>query len=166
MPTFSSFAAIKKYLENEVLKAVDDVLVTDVTQEIKNEEVKVINEVVYGAYESPTQYERRYSDGGIADPDNMIPISYGPGTMVIANVAPFNSGYGTSNSGEGLAELIEYGNEGSSYKYDYNMLGEGTEGDYRVPRPFTKVTANNLRANKRHIQALKNGLKSKGFEVK
>ncbi len=59
-------------------------------------------------------------------------------------------------------ELIEFGQGYKSMGYDFPHNGLR----YMEPRPFTKKTIENLKSNKAHVEAMKNGLKKRGLNIK
>jgi hypothetical protein len=58
-----------------------------------------------------------------------------------------------------LPELIEYGHGYKGYLYDY------PGSPYSEPRPFTANTIEDLEKHGQHIDALRKGLKKRGFTV-
>lgn len=164
MPEFRSWAD----LEAHIKKKVDESLKDEVAEKIKIVEMGAIQDVVYGAYGNnetgePNMYERRMANGGLGDPDNMV-AHVSNGTLYIENFASFNENYGGSNSGVGLAELVEYGN-GHGGTYDY-YKGKNTYGHFAQARPFTQETINRVRADDIHVKALKAALRARGLNVK
>lgn len=159
MDLSSQLSQIKAKIET----AVKDALSNEVAEAVREEEVKAIKETVYGAY-SPVIYNRRADAGGLASDEN-IEHSVEGTTLHVRNTTDANPA-GTLNNdkvttGKDLPQLIEGGN-GSGGSYDWPIRGR----DYMAPRPFTQDTVNKLERNKRHIEALKNGLTRQGLKVR
>lgn len=140
----------------DIQSDIEDVLMDDVLDTIKDIELKHVERDVFSVY-SPTIYKRR-GVGGIDDPDNII------GTvnnmeLTVDNVTPFNDDYGTSNSGVGLAELINDGDNLHGYFYDY-------PGEFNQPRPFIDNTVEEIEQTDEVENALAKGLRRKKYDVK
>lgn len=160
---------IREALEkvNEQLMAkIDDAMTKEVFEEVRDEESATIYSEVYKVY-TPRMYRRRGEYGGLGDPYN-IEIRSGAakgGVMVVINTTEPNSGGCIDDdqvtTSKNLPELVEYG---EGYKsYHYNFRGRG---GYMAPRPFTAKTIKHLKQSRAHIDALKNGLKRQGLNVK
>lgn len=146
-------------LKEDIQALVEDALRNEVADAVKDYEALAIKDVVYDVYE-PKDYERRkYEKGGLAAPENMKEY-VSNGTLYVDNLTPFNEGYGSYNSGVGLAELVEYGDGGGGYHYEF----PGKE--FRRPRPFTQETIDRLKADKLHVKVLQNALRARGLNVK
>ena len=140
----------------DIQSDIEDVLMDDVLDTIKDIELKHVERDVFFVY-SPKIYKRR-GVGGIDDPDNII------GTvrnmeLTVDNVTPFNDDYGTSNSGVGLAELINDGDNLHGYFYDY-------PGEFNQPRPFIDNTVEEIEQTDDVENALAKGLRRKKYDVK
>ena len=143
---------------------IDSVLGHEVAEAIKSEEIKSIEATVYDAYR-PTMYDRRGDFGGLADPENII-CEVHNGELHVRNDTPPNPG-GTRNNervttGKHLAELIEHGHARRGGVYDFPKYGA----TYMGPRPFTQSTFDRLRQSKKHISALRTGLKKLGITIR
>lgn len=134
---------------------------------VKDEMLKKIEEIVYQSY-TPLQYERRGSAGGLADPDNISIYVKQDGNevkMIIRNLTEGNKDvdYSTGTVAPNhLAGIIEYGR--TSGLYARNRYG--TQDQYMKPRPFTQKTAEALRREKKHIDALIKELNRLGVKAK
>ena len=153
---YRSFAELKE----DIQALVDDALKYEVADAIKDCEALTIEKVVYDVY-SPNTYERREYEGGLADPENMVEYVKN-GTLTVDNLTEFNQYPASSNSGIGLAELVEYGDGGGGYHYDYGRPGA----EFKHPRPFTQETINTLKSSKLHVEVLKKALRARGLDVK
>lgn len=146
----------------ELLKSletdIEDTLMHEVLDEVKEIELRHVEEDVLDVY-TPKIYERRgIGEGGIDDPDNIV------GTvenmeLEVENITPFASGYGTWNRGVGLAELINDGNNTSGFFYDYY-------GEFNRPRPFIDNTADEIERTDDVENALAKGLNKRKWIVK
>lgn len=142
-----------KELEKELKKRIDFALLTDVTQVVSEVMIDHISEDVYDSYES-TMYDRRYDNGGLLDPDNIVSSLEGS-TLVIENHTvgnPYITGSISKNSGKAIAGVIE--------------TGIGYDTNFSMRRPFIKNTRYDLFTNKYHVKALKQGLNKLGLEVR
>lgn len=158
MATFKSMNDIKKYIQAKV----NESLLNDVVPAVREVMIDQIDKTVYDAYKQPEVYERR-NDGNELRNENSIGGYVLNNTLEVYNAAPANPDiyerggkYESQNAGEYLAPIIEYG-EG----YDFP-----SEEAYNEPRPFVSNTREQLKEEKQHVTALKNGLKSKGLNVK
>lgn len=148
-----------------VKEKVEDTLLFDVAEIIKNVEIYHVYKDVYPRPES-AKYKRRYSQGGIGDKGNLEGYIE-EDTLVVANNTAFNpylngfdshDGY-SRNAGQGLDGLVEYGDGGwKSYTYDW------AEGE--PARPFIRNTVEDLKAKKDHVRVLAAGLRKRGLSVK
>lgn len=147
-------------LMGSIKKKIDNALENEVAEIVKETEQQSAIYEVYAVYE-PRMYERRGGDGGLGDMENMVSTVSG-GTLTVTNETSFNSGYGTSNSGSNLDELVEYGDGGGGHHYDYPDRG------FYQPRPFIQKTEESLAAGGCAIPkaALEIGLERQGIRVK
>lgn len=138
---------LKKKIEACVNKALRE----EVTDAIREEQQKKIDERVYDVY-SPKRYERRDVNGGLIASET-IEGEVNKGTLVVSNNAPPNP-YGGANAPYrvNLVEVIE--------------TGAGAEYGNPGPRPFIQPTIDSLRASNKVEEALKVGLKKQGLKVK
>lgn len=156
MSSFSSFRDLINYVQRKI----DDVLINEVTNEVKRVELKHIAEDVMQVY-IPKQYERR-DTGGIEDPDNINGELVRPGTLEVKNTTTFSPDPESNNFGTGLVGLIEHGDGWNGHRYEYG----NNNAEYKGPRPFVQNTKNDLKNNSKHIEALKKGLKKHNIIAK
>ena len=144
-----------KALEREIEIRIKTALATDVAKAVSDVMVDHIVQDVYDAYE-PFQYERRWDEGGLLDPDNIQSTLIGD-TLIIENMTVGNpyigGGMGISkNDGQYIAGIIE--------------TGVGYDTKFNMKRPFIHNTKYDLFTHKYHVSAMKQGLKRLGLEVK
>lgn len=162
---FQSMDDLCDYLQSEI----DSALIDNVAESVRSQMLEHIQTDVYSVYE-PEIYLRRYENGGLSDSRNITPSLVSKGVLEVENKTPFNTdpecsidpSYHTDNYGYGLAGLIEYGYGWSEAHYDYPRKGRS----YLKKRPFIANTRADLKTNKQHIQALKDGLKTRGIRFK
>ena len=141
-------------------------LKTHVAPVVKEVEHETVNEVL-DEYD-PACYQRRKTDG-LDDVNNMVDTVEG-NTLMVVNNTEFNQtqvgnpNYYTSSSGIGLAGLVEYGDSWENHVYDYK-IGDNVA-EFTKPREFTKRTEEKLIATNAHVEAMREGLISQGFELK
>jgi hypothetical protein len=150
--TFSKWSDLEKQLKAKV----SETLQKEVFEEIRDVEIENINDIVYSVYE-PNVYKRRGSSGGIGDRENIQKNMVDDLTMEVTNDTPANLKH--KGTDKPLDILIERGH-GNPYRYDYP-----SDGEYMKPRKFTEATINDLKQNKQHIKALKEGLKKRGLST-
>ena len=146
-------------LLNDIKKDVEKGLEVSVGKRVVEIEVEHIKKDVYDAY-SPNTYDRRGTDGGLLDEDNILITKVDHKTIVISNETYFNpftkpDGSYYNNpfpSYVDLAELIEDG---------YTILNGG----HMEARPFTENTIKDLNSNKQHVKALKKFLETNGYKI-
>lgn len=155
-----------KELEKELYKRINTALDTEVADTVKEVMTDHIIQDVYDKYE-PKLYQRRYNDGGLLDPENIIATLGDDGELLVQNITlgadtvygqdPSGFGYYNSrNANEFITPIIETGIGYDVSKWKYNG----------VPRPFMENTHNDLEQNHYHTEALKRSLKKQGLEVK
>ena len=132
---------------------------------IRDAEIDAIQATVYDAYGSeatgePNVYTRRRSDGGLTDRENMV-ATVSNGTLNVTNLTLANDKYPPDFGNDGLfaSEIVV---SGGPYHW---RKGMGTFGDFRQPRDFIADTYDDLRESQAHTDALKNGLRMRGFNV-
>lgn len=167
-----------KELEALLKKKINSVLQTDVANLVKKKEQQHAYEDVYPAYISYSscekRYIRRYEGGGIADISNMK-VYPGEMEVVITNETPFNPAFGVhtqccqiaippNNSGNELAMLIELGDGGGGYIYNYRPA-RNSEGDFRPARPFIQNTREELKNTPELKKCIVNGLRLLGVDA-
>ena len=130
------------------LKAdIEDTLVDEVLQEVKDIEIEHIQEDVFAVY-NPRAYKRRLDDG-LDDPDNIV------GTvqnleLEVENIAEFTNWNGTAKRGVGLAEFVN--------DYDYPGIIDKN-------RPFLDNAVEEIEESDRVDNALERGLKKRKYDV-
>ena len=142
-------------LLNDLKADIEETLLDEVLDEVKEIELKHIEQDVFSVY-SPKIYQRR-SSGGIDDPDNIVG-EVNNMELEVDNVTRFNDDYGTYNHGIGLADLINAGNSRNGYFYDY-------PGEFEQPRPFLENTEEEIERTNSVENALAKGLKRRGYDV-
>lgn len=136
---------------------IDTVLLTDVAEMAKQYLQSSILENVYAAYK-PTQYERRYSDGGLADPENFIEsVVSGEHTLEIKDIASGNLGQPGPWDDE-LDEVIE---AGAPYHWKKSKIYQAQP----YPRPFYKPAEDDFIDSGMFDKTLADGLNAMGYEV-
>jgi len=152
MPNFRNLEEIRAYLSKKVGSALE----RDVADAVKEAMHDRVESDVYNAY-NPSMYERRGShSGGLGDKKNMKAQMLDDTTLLLTNETPPNPNYRHLRlRGWSVAKSVERG-----ARYDYISPEE------IGPRPFTKNTANELRAKKQHIYALVQSLKRQGITTK
>lgn len=144
--------ALLKDLKSDI----EDTLAHEVLDEVKNIELRHIQDDVLSTY-SPKIYQRRVI-GGIDDPDNIV-ARVKDMQLKVDNVTEFNDNYNTYNYGVGLANLINDGESRHGFYYDY-------EGEFTQPRPFIDNTIEEIEQTNSVENALKKGLKKRNYDVK
>lgn len=149
-------------LRKKIQDKINDALTKEVTDYIALLEVTSANENVYGVY-SPKEYERRYDEGGgLANPKNIVGSLITDGILKVDNNATFNQNPKSGNHGNELAKLIEYGDGGGGYYYDYARPGRS----YMEPRPFIQKTKEWISENDDVKDIFEDALKRRGLKVK
>lgn len=145
MPEIRNIKALEFYLQ----KHINDALQDEVTSDVKAYMSDVVQVVVYDAYK-PREYIRRENNGGLSDQDNIVGEIVSEGCLEISNDTPFN---GDNPYKDTLTEVI--------------VTGEGYNYPPKVgARDFIQSTKDVLENTKAHVDALKNGMKKRGFDVK
>jgi hypothetical protein len=144
-------------LFNDIHKDINDVLQKEVMDEVKMIEMYYIKHDVLNSY-SPKIYNRR-SSGGIDDESNIQGRLVADMELEVDNVTRFSGGYGTHNSGVGLADLINEGDGSGGYYYDY-------AGNFNRARPFLDHTLEDVENTNAIDITLEKGLKKRGYELK
>lgn len=153
MPEFKSIKDLTAFIQDVVNMELED----SVAQVIKDGLTNSAESNVYGVY-TPNVYSRRHS---LSDQSNMDSHLLGDGVLEVAVKASFNEGYGSTNSGEELAGLVEFGDGWNGYNYDYPYTKDG-DNAFIYPRPFIQPVREEIRSDLKDImrQALRNaGLK-------
>jgi len=159
MPTFKSFDEISAYLQPRINRALKE----NVARAVVKVEQRNIELTVYGATD-PRVYKRRKYNFGIISEKNIVSVLTEDGTLAVRNVTGPNKTYRKSLPvSADLPALIEYGDGFDDMHYTWRRA-DGTEWEYRQPRPFTEKTADELDKKGQHILALKQGLKAQGIQ--
>lgn len=123
-------------------KQIQDTMVNEVADTVKDNMTEAVHTSVYDAY-SPQYYKRRMNNGGLSDTHNMEVTEIQNGISV-HNAAPLDNG----RNDYSLDDIIVYG-----------------LGNQPFERDFYAETADKLQENQEHTEALKQGLKKRGIEV-
>ena len=150
--TYDDIGLLLKDLKSDI----EDTLSHEVLNEVRNIELKHIEEDVFSVY-TPSIYKRRLIDG-IDDPGNIVGEVHNM-QLEVDNVAEFNDDYGTYNHGVGLADLINDGESRNGFYYDF-------DGEFTQPRPFIENTIEEIEHTNSVENALKKGLKKRKYDVK
>ena len=135
---------------------IEDVLLDEVLNEVKEIELRHVQDDVFSAYPSPKIYQRR-AVGGIDDPENIVG-EVNDMVLEVENTTRFNDDYGTYNHGQGLADLINAGSGRSGFYYDY-------PGEFEKERPFLDNTEEEIERTSSVENALEKGLKKRGYDI-
>ncbi len=136
---FNNLNDLFKKIENDI----QDTMQNEVAETVKEEMQAAIQSTVYDAY-TPKQYSRRLSDGGMLDGKNIQTMSDGH-TLTVKNIAPLDNG----RTDYALDDIVVNG-----------------MGYMPYPRDFYSECAEQLKTSEKHVEALKQGLKKKGYGVK
>lgn len=142
-------------LLKDIRSDIEDTLMDEVLDEVRDIEMEHIQRDVLSTY-TPTIYERR-SEYGIDDSNNIVG-EVRDMSLEVDNITRFHEGYGTSNHGIGLADLINDGDRLDGYYYDY-------PGAFNLPRPFIDNTQEEIDKTDRVDRALEKGLKRRGHDI-
>jgi hypothetical protein len=162
---FNSTKDLFKYINEQI----EDTMKDEVLETVRDVEQEKIQEVVYDAYR-PTEdrWERRYSNGGLMDRDNIRIEEFDKTndgySMFIKNMTGGNP---TANPVQDftdapnyLAGIIEYGRPDKKGYYTW-----GSNHDFMKPRPFTYETIRELERTLLHVHAMKRGLRRRGIQT-
>jgi hypothetical protein len=156
MAKFKNFEQLEEYLRTQI----KEVLVDVVVPVIKEIEIEVIAKEVYAVYPNPKQYDRRGSNQGLLDIENIHHYYHEDGTLY--SIRNETRKY---QSNEYLAPLIEYGHFQAralgDIGYEHPRYGLA----YMRPRPFTEKTFERLESTKEHVIAMKKGLENRAINV-
>lgn len=170
---FDSLTKLFGFIEEKVRETLHD----DVLEKVKDVEQKKIQEEVYDAYKPTegTYIDRRYSNGGLMDRDNIRIEQYtnrnGEQSIFIKNMTggnPLaNPVQDFTDAPNYLAGIIEHGRyvSGGNAMGVYTKNKYNTQYNYLKPRPFTYETIRELDRTLAHLHALKLGLKKRGIET-
>lgn len=125
-------------------------------RQLKEAMLEAVERIVYEAY-TPTTYDRRGSDGGLKDVDNMM----------------ITEAFFSGNNFKIIFENITKGNDTLSDEFLTRTIEEGIEsnwqktGEWSEPRPFMREMYENIMANPEPlIRAIKDAFIKVGFKVK
>ena len=150
---YDSLDAFVKDLKSDI----EDTLSKEVFDEVCDIEMEHIQIDVLNRYQ-PQIYERR-TIGGIEDKKNIAGRVKNM-ELDVYNRTPFNPGYGTYNSGNNLADLINEGEGGKSRLY-YDFTG-----NFIQPTYFLENTQTEIDKTSRIERTLNKGLKRRGYDIK
>jgi hypothetical protein len=136
-------------LKAELLVVTNDIMNNEVATVIKEQISKSVEDVVYAAGEPMIYQRRNLINGSLGDPSVMNHTIEG-NTLIVTDDADYNSQYDIAGN-KTLAYNIEKG------------YGDRDEW-WKMPRPFIKNTMSELIANKRHVIAMKKGLRRYGLD--
>ena len=157
MADFNSYESLFAAIQVAVNDTLGDEVAETAVEVLETEE----QNTVYGAYNNPDmQYKRRLADGGLLDRSNISAHLISDGVLQIQNNTPVNEEYNLGNNDMSLAEMIV---EGTGYDYPLNG---NRDYPYAQPRDFIGATEDDLVKTGAHIDAMKRGLRNRGFEVK
>jgi hypothetical protein len=157
MPAYKSIKALCANLQGYVNAALEE----EVMDAVRETEQEKAIEVVYATYKA-SMYSRRGLDGGLVADENIVGTLLADGVLSVDNIAEFNENPPSSNSGWGLAGLVEYGNGWNGHQYDY---ADNPDAAYLKPRPFIESTADELADGSIIKAALRKGLRKNGLLV-
>jgi hypothetical protein len=147
---FKSIVDLAKHLEkNQIKKALKD----DVAKQARKTLKEHIVEDVYNEYPDPKVYSRT---GGLLQDSNIDTTMENDNTLSIRSTR--------SENGRDIAEVIEYGHEGSKDGYEYPAYYPDGN-NFVQPRPFHAETARELDEKGLAKKALADGLRKSGLKV-
>ena len=141
---FNNLKELQSFLKSKINKSLIE-NVSPVVIETMNDSV---DSIVYSEY-SPVMYERRMDKGGLSDISIMDGELISDGVLSVSNGQPDN--------------LVETVITGDGYIFH---PWNGKRGAYEKPRDFISNTVETLKKTKRHVNALREGLKKQGINVK
>ena len=130
-------------LFNHIEADIQDTMVNEVAETVKEEMVIAVETSVYRVYD-PVQYNRRYGNGGLGARENMH-VEEIPNGIYVRDIAPLDNG----RTDYALDDIV------------VNGLGR-----MPFPRDFYSQCEEQLFLNENHKEALKQGLKNRGYNVK
>ena len=141
--SYSDIDVLLKDLKSDI----EDVLMDEVLDEVKDIEIRHVEEDVFSVY-SPNVYRRRMSDG-LDDPDNIVG-EVNNMVLEVENISEFTDWRGNAKRGKGLTEFVN--------DYDYpGIIGQS--------RPFIDNTVDEIESTDRVDEALVKGLRKRGYDV-
>lgn len=161
---FNNLKEFEAYINKLLAETMND----EVAKKVKEVEQRNVEDEVYQGYVTnntggqPWRYKRRRTKEGLQDTSNMVHNVDVMRNSVQLTVENITTG---SNDDFRLDTLIEYGDGYDGKEYQYKDNRDDTADQYLKPRPFTQGTIDELKMNKEHVTALKNGLKARGVDV-
>lgn len=132
---------------NDLFKQIEadlqDTMAKEVAETVKDSMQTAIQNGVYNAY-SPKQYSRRKENGGMLDRKNIESHMDG-NTLTVRDIAPLDNG----RTDYALDDIV------------VNGLGY-----MPFPRDYYSECAEKLETTGDHVEALKRGMKKRGYRVK
>lgn len=151
--SFANLKDLEKYLQ----KKINETLLYEVSDAVKDELQSSVSDVVYSAG-TPKQYERRnLRDGSLGDKSTMNSSLINDGILEVSPDADRNvefseyPGWGY-DSDKSLAENVAFGY--GNHQYWWNQ-----------ERNFVEDAKENMKRNKAHVDSMKDGLRARGLEV-
>lgn len=164
MVKFNNIKELEKYMN----KQMSEVMNNEMAQMVKKKESESVEKNVYQAYQpsspdgEPWKYERRRTNGGLADIRNMTHEVINSGNGVELTVE--NKTKGKDQNFE-IDDLVEYGDGYNGKEYEFKKNRDGTAQQYLRPRPFTQRTKEDILMTNKHVDTMRKGLKSRGIDV-
>lgn len=165
MAQFKNLKELEKFLNNKIKSAMQN----EVAEKVRDVQQSKIDSEVYNAYQpsspdgEPFVYDRRRDNDGLRDRDNMVAKVKDSANGVELSVENVTKG---KDKDFEIAGLIEYGDNSGYGNYDYKYNRDGTAEQYLKERPFIQETRKSLIQSKEHVDALKQGLKRNGINIK
>lgn len=133
----------------QLIGQAEEIMYTTIADKAVKIQKNTIDDIVYGAYGDPREYERRKgSKGGLRWGASAKSIRASHEHEALLTV--FNKAEPNMSSEEytfkNLPLLIEYGHRSSGYFYDFTYNREHTAYKYKNPRPFMQKTYEKLSA--------------------
>lgn len=149
---FSDLKSLFNHLESEAAKS----LRSNVAPVARQEMSETIQEVTFSQYD-PSQYVRRELRGeeGLSSIENIQVELIDDNTISVENVTTGDD----DDYGEPIDEIIVTGN---GYTWERSRIYKNQP----YPRDFYQDTVDRLKANGKHIEALKKGMIKQGLNVK
>lgn len=138
--TFKNLNELFAYIEKDI----QDTMVNEVADEVKDEMVTAVETSVYRVYD-PVQYNRRYGNGGLGARENMQ-VTEIPNGISVRDIAPLDNG--RTDTGYMLDDIVVNGLGRMPFERDM----------YSECKEQLEITGN-------HKEALKQGLKNRGYKV-
>jgi aminopeptidase-like protein len=162
MPEFNNLTELYKYLQNEMREVMNN----EMADMVKKKESESVEKNVYDVYKpnngKPFVYDRRKTNGGLADESNMKHTVKNTSNSVELSVKNTTKG---KDQNFQIADLVEYGDGYNNKEYEYKTNRDGTASEYLSGRPFTEKTEEDILQSNEHVTVMKNGLKSRGIDV-